>query len=59
MYIFLYGIEKPWLIMNTIYIGKFRYIPMIKFETFSVATDEGLSSKLALSKGGSRGSIKS
>ena len=34
---FLYGIEKPQLKMNTIYVGKFRYTPMInskyKFET--------------------------
>ena len=34
---FLYGIEKPWLNMKTIYIGKFRYAPMItskiQFET--------------------------
>ena len=34
---FLYGIKKPWLKMNNIYIGKFRYTPMIdlqiKFET--------------------------
>ena len=33
----LYGIEKPWLKMNTIYIGKFCYTPIInskyKFET--------------------------
>ena len=34
---FLYGIEKPWFKINTIYIGKFHYTPMInsqiKFET--------------------------
>ena len=34
---FLYGIEKSFLKMNTIYIGKFRYTPMInskiEFET--------------------------
>ena len=38
--------------MNTIYIGKFRYIPMINSKNkFSVVTDEGLSPKLALSEG--------
>ena len=49
--------------MNTIYISKFRYTPIInskyKFENVSVVTDEGPSQKLALSKGGSRGNIES
>ena len=26
---FLYGTEKPWFKMNTIYIGKFHYTPTI------------------------------
>ena len=29
---FLYGIEKPQLKMNIIYIGKFRYTPLINSE---------------------------
>ena len=49
--------------MNTIYISKFRYIPInnskYKFENVSVVTDEGPGQKLALSKGGSRGNIES
>ena len=49
--------------MNTIYISKFRYTPMInskyKSENVSVATDEGHSPKLALSEGGSKGNIES
>ena len=49
--------------MNTIYIGKFRYTPMItsqnSIRNVSVATDEGPSSKLALSEGVSRGNIES
>ena len=49
--------------MNTIYIGKFRYTPMITLQNsirhVSVATDEGPSPKLALSEGGSKGNIES
>ena len=49
--------------MNTIYIGKFHYTPMItskyKSENISMVTDEGPSPKLALSEGGSRGNIES
>ena len=49
--------------MNSIYIGKFRYTPMInskhKFENVSLATDEGPTPKLALSEGGTRGNIES
>ena len=49
--------------MNTIYIGKFRYTPMItsqnSIRNVSVTTDEGPSPKLALSEGGSRGNIES
>ena len=49
--------------MNTIYIGKFCYTPMInsknKFETLIMATDEEPSWKLALSEGGIRGNIES
>ena len=49
--------------MNTIYIGKFRYTPMItsqnSIRNVSVATDEGPSPKLALSEDGSRGNIES
>ena len=49
--------------MNIIYIGKFRYTPMItsqnSIRNVSVATDEGPSLKLALSEGGSRGNIES
>ena len=60
---FLYGIEKPYLKMNTIYISKFRYTPIInskyEFENVSVVTREGPSQRLALSKGGSRGNIES
>ena len=29
IYIYTYGIEKPWLTMNIIYIRKFHYTPMI------------------------------
>ena len=61
--IFLYGIEKPSLNMNIIYIGKFRYTHMItsqnSIRNVSVATDEGPSPKLALSEGGSKGNIES
>ena len=28
-HIYTYGIKKPWLKMNIIYIRKFRYTPMI------------------------------
>ena len=60
---FLYGTEKPLLNMNTIYIGKFSYTPMItsqnSIRNVSVATDEGPSPKLALSKGGSRRNTQS
>ena len=49
--------------MNTIYINKFRYIPMItsqnSIQNISVVTYEGPSSKLALSEGGSKGNIES
>ena len=49
--------------MNTIYIGKFRYTPMITSQNsiwnVSVATDEGHSPKLALSEGGSKKNIES
>ena len=49
--------------MNTIYIAKFRYTPMITSQNsignVSVATDEGPSPKLALSEVGSRGNIES
>ena len=49
--------------MNTIYISKFRYKPMInskyKFENVSVSTDEGPSPKLALNESGSRRNIES
>ena len=43
--------------MNTIYIGKFRYKPIItsqnSIQNISVATDEGPNPKLALSESGS------
>ena len=49
--------------MNTIYIGKFHYTPMItsqnSIRNVSVVTDEGPSLKLALSEGRSRGNIES
>ena len=49
--------------MNTIYIGKFRYAPMItsqnSIRNVSVATDEGPSPKLAPSEVGSRRNIES
>ena len=49
--------------MNIIYIGKFCYTTMItsqnSIRNVSVATDEGPSPKLALSKGGSRGNMES
>ena len=49
--------------MNTIYIDKLGYTSMItsqnSIQNVSVATDEGLSPKLALSEGGSRGNIES
>ena len=49
--------------MNTIYINKFRYIPMItsqnSIQNISVVTYEGPSPKLALSEGGSKGNIES
>ena len=49
--------------MNTIYIAKFRYTPMITSQSsirnVSVATDEGPTPKLALSEVGSRGNIES
>ena len=49
--------------MNTKYIGKFRYTPMITSQNsipnVSVATDEGPSPKLALSECESRENIES
>ena len=49
--------------MNTIYVGKFRYTPIItsqnSIRNVSVATDEGPSPKLALNEGASRGNIES
>ena len=49
--------------MNTIYIGKFRYTPMItsqnSIRNVSVATDEEPSPKLALSEAGSTENIES
>ena len=48
--------------MNTIYIGKFCYKPMInskyKFETLVWQLMKGQFPKLAPSKGGSRGNIE-
>ena len=48
--------------MNTIYIGKFHYTPMItsqnSIRNVSVAADEGPSPKLALSEGKSRENIE-
>ena len=49
--------------MNTIYISKFCNTPMInsqiKFETLVWQLMKGLSPKLTLSEGGSRGNIES
>ena len=49
--------------MNTIYIDKFGYTPMVTSQNsirkVSVATDEGPNPKLALSEGESRGNVES
>ena len=65
MYIYIsISISKVFRSENTLFkISKYRYTPMItsqnSIRNVSVATDEGPSSKLALSEGGSRGNIES